>query len=47
MVAIPLSRSMHEPVSPGTTLLAMSAPARVAAALAVSAVLWLAVWWAL
>jgi len=38
---------MHEPVSPSTTLLAMSAPARVAAALAVSAVLWLAAWWAL
>jgi hypothetical protein len=38
---------MHEPVSPGTTLLAMSASARIAAALAVSALLWLAVWWAL
>ena len=47
MAAIPLSRPMHEPVSPGTTLLAMSAPARIAAALAVSAFLWLAVWWAL
>lgn len=38
---------MHDAVSPGTHLLAMSAPARIAAALAVSAVLWLAVWWAL
>jgi hypothetical protein len=47
MITIPLSQSMHEPASPGTTLLAMSAPARIAAALAVSAVLWLAVWWAL
>ena len=47
MATTPRSRSMHEPVSPGTTLLAMSAPARIAAALAVSAVLWLAVWWAL
>jgi hypothetical protein len=38
---------MREPVSPGTTLLAMSAPARVAAAIGVSVVLWLCVWWAL
>jgi hypothetical protein len=38
---------MHAPVSPGTTLLAMSAPARIAAALAVSAVLWLVAWWAM
>jgi len=38
---------MHEPVSPGTALLAMSAPARIAAALGVSALLWLAAWWAL
>ena len=38
---------MHEPVSPGTTLLAMSAPARIAAALVICAVLWLAGWWAL
>jgi hypothetical protein len=38
---------MHEPVSPGTQLLAMSAPARIAAALGVSALLWLAAWWAL
>jgi hypothetical protein len=38
---------MHEPVSPGTALLAMSAPTRVALALAVSAALWLCVWWAL
>jgi hypothetical protein len=38
---------MHEPVSPGTALLAMSAPVRIAAALGVSAVLWLAAWWAL
>jgi hypothetical protein len=38
---------MHEPVSPGTTLLAMSAPARVAAALVIATLLWLAAWWAL
>jgi hypothetical protein len=38
---------MHEPVSPGTALLAMSAPARIAAALGVSALLWFAAWWAL
>jgi hypothetical protein len=38
---------MHEPVSPGTALLAMSAPARIAAALGVSALLWLAAWWVL
>jgi hypothetical protein len=38
---------MHEPVSPGTALLAMSAPTRIAAALGVSALLWLAAWWAL
>jgi hypothetical protein len=38
---------MHEPLSPGTALLAMSAPARVALALAVSAGLWLCAWWAL
>ena len=38
---------MHAPVSPGTALLAMSAPARVAWALAVSVALWLGVWWAL
>jgi hypothetical protein len=38
---------MHEPVSPGTALLAMGAPARIAAALGVSALLWLAAWWAL
>jgi hypothetical protein len=38
---------MHEPVSPGTALLAMSAPARVGAALGLSALLWLAAWWAL
>jgi hypothetical protein len=38
---------MHSPVSPGTALLAMSAPARIAAALGVSALLWLAAWWAL
>jgi hypothetical protein len=38
---------MHEPVSPGTALLAMSAPMRVALALAASAVLWLCAWWAL
>jgi hypothetical protein len=38
---------MHEPVSPGTALLAMSAPARMATALGVSVLLWLAAWWAL
>jgi hypothetical protein len=38
---------MHGLVSPGTKLLAMSAPARMALALGVSAVLWLCVWWAL
>jgi hypothetical protein len=38
---------MHEPVSPGTTLLAMSASARIALALGVSALLWLCAWWAL
>jgi hypothetical protein len=38
---------MHEPVSPGTVLLAMSASARIAAAVGVSALLWLAAWWAL
>jgi hypothetical protein len=38
---------MHEPISPGTALLAMSAPTRIVAALGVSALLWLAAWWAL
>jgi len=38
---------MHASPSAGTALLAMSAPRRVALALAVSAVLWLCVWWAL
>lgn len=38
---------MHESVSPGTALLAMSAPTRVAAALVVAAGLWLCAWWAL
>jgi len=38
---------MHESPSPGTVLLAMSAPARVVAALGVAALLWLCVWWAL
>jgi hypothetical protein len=38
---------MHRPISPGTTLLAMSAPARITAALGLSAVLWLCAWWAL
>jgi len=38
---------MHEPVSPGTALLAMSAPARVVLALAASSLLWLCAWWAL
>ena len=47
MAAIYASPTMHEPVSPGTTLLAMSAPMRIAAALAVCAVLWLAAWWAM
>ncbi|MPZ33525.1 MAG: hypothetical protein GEV13_21450 [Rhodospirillales bacterium] len=44
IITIPV---MHEPVSPGTALLAMSASARIAAALGVSALLWLAAWWAL
>jgi hypothetical protein len=34
-------------LSPGTALLAMSAPSRVAAALGVAGLLWLCVWWAL
>ena len=34
-------------VSPGTTLLAMSASARITAALGLAAMLWLAAWWAL
>jgi len=38
---------MHGPISPGTALLGMSAGARVACALGLAAVLWLAVWWAL
>jgi hypothetical protein len=38
---------MDRRVSPGTTLLAMSASARVAASLGVAALLWLAAWWAL
>jgi hypothetical protein len=38
---------MHEPLSPGTALLAMSAPRRVLAAAGLSALLWLCVWWAL
>jgi hypothetical protein len=38
---------MREPVSPGTALLAMSATARIAMALGVSALLWLCAWWAL
>jgi hypothetical protein len=38
---------MTPSVSPGTTLLAMSARLRVSAALAVAALLWLAGWWAL
>jgi len=38
---------MHGSSSPGTVLLAMGALPRVAGALAASAVLWLAVWWAL
>jgi hypothetical protein len=38
---------MHGSSSPGTILLAMGALPRVAWALALAAVLWLAVWWAL
>jgi hypothetical protein len=38
---------MYGPSSPGTALLGMSAAQRVAGALVLSAVLWLAVWWAL
>jgi hypothetical protein len=38
---------MHEPLSPGTILLAMSAVQRVLAAAGLSALLWLCVWWAL
>jgi hypothetical protein len=37
----------HGSESPGTALLAMSAPTRIAAALGVAGVLWLCVWWAL
>jgi hypothetical protein len=39
--------AMHEPISPGTHLLAMSAPARIAAALTIAGLLWLAAWWAM
>jgi hypothetical protein len=38
---------MHGPIPLGTALLAMSAPARVAAALVVAGGLWLCLWWAL
>jgi hypothetical protein len=38
---------MHERVSPGTSLLAMSAATRIAGALALAGGLWLCVWWAL
>jgi hypothetical protein len=38
---------MRGPASPGTVLLAMSAPARTACALGVALLLWLCVWWAL
>jgi hypothetical protein len=38
---------MHEPVAPGTALLALSAPTRVALALGVSALLWICAWCAL
>jgi hypothetical protein len=38
---------MHGSISPGTALLAMSAPARIAAALVVAGGLWLCLWWAL
>lgn len=37
---------MHDRMSPGTALLAMSAPMRVLGALGVAALLWLCVWWA-
>jgi len=38
---------MNTRVSPGTTLLAMSASTRIAAVLGLAALLWLAAWWAL
>jgi len=38
---------MHGSSSPGTALLAMGALQRIGGALALAAVLWLAVWWAL
>jgi hypothetical protein len=38
---------MHDPILPGTRLLAMSAPVRVSWALGVAAALWLGVWWAI
>jgi hypothetical protein len=38
---------MHDRISPGTALLTMSAPRRVAGACAIAAALWLCVWWAL
>jgi len=38
---------MRARVSPGTAFLAMSAAARIGAALGVSAVLWLCAWWAM
>jgi hypothetical protein len=38
---------MNGPVSPGTALLAMSSPMRIAAALAIAALLWLVAWWAM
>jgi hypothetical protein len=38
---------MAFPASPGTALLAMSARTRVAGALVIAALLWLAGWWAL
>jgi hypothetical protein len=38
---------MRGSISPGTALLAVSAPVRVAAALVVAGGLWLCVWWAL
>jgi len=38
---------LHGSASPGTTLLAMSASTRIAAALGVAGLLWLCVWWAL
>lgn len=38
---------LRGPASPGTTLLAMSASTRIAAAAGIAGLLWLCVWWAL